>query len=193
MKTEIYKDEGYMLMGAAFEVYNEQGYGLAEEVYQESLELELDSRKIPFESKRELLCFYKGHPLKKRYVPDLLVFGCLIVELKSVTALAPEHEAQLINYLRLTRQPVGYLINFGHKDTLEWKRIIFSEYVGGINRLSALICAHQRSSMNSGILQNVSLQRVDLAGNRVLSVSPTNMPVPVPRLRPARLAQMSAD
>ena len=129
MKPEIYKDEGYKLMGAAFEVYNEQGYGLAEEIYQECLELELESRAIAFQSKPELLCFYKGRQLKKRYVPDLFVFGCLVTELKAVTALAPEHEAQLINYLRLTRQPVGYLINFGHKDTLEWKRIILSELI----------------------------------------------------------------
>lgn len=129
MKAEIYKEEGYKLMGAAFEVYNEQGFGLAEEIYQESLEIELETRMIPFCSKQELRCFYKGRELKKRYVPDLLVFGCLVVELKSVSQLAPEHEAQLLNYMRITRQPVGYLINFGHKDTLEWKRFILSELI----------------------------------------------------------------
>jgi GxxExxY protein len=129
MKREIYKDEGYKLMGAAFEVYNDRGYGLAEEIYQECLEIELGLQSIPFRSKQELTCFYKGRQLKKRYVPDLFVFGVLVVELKAVSELAPEHEAQLINYMRLTRQPVGYLINFGHKDTLEWKRITLSEYI----------------------------------------------------------------
>jgi GxxExxY protein len=129
MKPEIYKDEGYKLMGAAFEVYNDRGYGLAEEIYQECLEIELELRNFPFRSKEELTCFYKGRQLKKKYVPDLFVFGVLVVELKSVSELAPEHEAQLINYMRITRQPVGYLINFGHKDTLEWKRIILSEYI----------------------------------------------------------------
>ena len=129
MKREIYKDEGYKLMGAAFEVYNEQGYGLAEEVYQESLEIELEMRDIAFRSKQELECFYKGRQLMKRYVPDLFVFNCLVVELKAVSQLLPEHEAQLINYMRITKQPVGYLINFGHKDTLEWKRFILSEFI----------------------------------------------------------------
>jgi GxxExxY protein len=129
MKPEIYKDEGYKFMGAAFEVYNEQGYGLAEEIYQESLELELESRAIPFRAREELKCFYKGRELKKRFIPDLFVFNCLVTELKSVSQLLPEHEAQLINYLRITKQPVGYLINFGHKDTLEWKRFILSEYI----------------------------------------------------------------
>ena len=129
MKPEIYKDEGYKLMGAAFEVYNELDFGLAEEIYQESLEMELESRGIPFRSKQELKCFYKGRELKKRYVPDLIVFECLVTELKSVSQLVPEHEAQLINYMRITKQPVGYLINFGHKDTLEWKRFILSELI----------------------------------------------------------------
>jgi hypothetical protein len=46
-----------------------------------------------------------------------------------VTELTTEHEPQLINSMRITRQPVGYLVNFGHKDTLEWKRLIISEFI----------------------------------------------------------------
>jgi len=129
MKTEIYKDEGYRFMGAAFEVYNDRGYGLAEEIYQECLEIELEMRGISFRPKEEIQCIYKGRPLKKRYVPDLFVFGCLLVELKAVTELAPEHEAQLINYMRISQQPVGYLVNFGHKGALQWKRFILSEHI----------------------------------------------------------------
>lgn len=129
MKTEIYQHEGCLFMGAAFETYKEQGYGMAEEIYQESLELEFAWRAIPYIAKPELRCHYKGRELKKRYVPDLLVHGALVVELKAVTQLTTEHEAQLINYLRVTRSPVGYLVNFGHKDTLEWKRLILSEFI----------------------------------------------------------------
>ena len=127
MKTEIYKDEGYRLMGAAFEVYNENGSGLLEEIYQESLEIELALRGIRFRAKQELAVFYKGRELQKRYIPDLHVFGGMIVELKAVTELAPEHEAQVLNYLRIARQPVGYLINFAHRNTLQWKRFVLSE------------------------------------------------------------------
>ena len=116
-------------MGAAFEVYNNRGYGLGEEIYQECLEIELELQGIGFQPKKEIKCFYKGRELKKRYVPDLMVFECLVVELKAVTELAPEHEAQLMNYLRITRQPVGYLVNFGHKGTLEWKRLIVSQFI----------------------------------------------------------------
>ena len=120
-------------MGAAFEVYNEQGYGLAEEIYQESLEIELELLGMSFRPKQELKCYYKRRELKKRYVPDLVVLDCLVVELKAVSQFLPEHEAQLINYMRITKQPVGYLINFGHKDTLEWKRFILSEYIPQTN------------------------------------------------------------
>jgi GxxExxY protein len=134
MKAEIYKDEGYKLMAAAFEVYNDRGYGLAEEIYQECLEIELELRRLGFRPKAELKCFYKGRELKKRYIPDLFVLGCLVVELKSVNELAPEHEAQLLNYMRLARQPVGYLVNFGDKGTLEWKRFILSELIVQTNQ-----------------------------------------------------------
>ena len=129
MKPEIHKDEGYRFMAAAFEVYNDRGYGLAGEIYQECLEIELALRGMSFRAKTELTCFYKGRELKKHYVPDLFVLGCLVVELKAVTDLAPEHEAQLLNYMRIARQPVGYLVNFGHKGTLEWKRFILSEFI----------------------------------------------------------------
>jgi GxxExxY protein len=124
---EIYKQEGYAFMGAAFEVYNDRGYGMAEEIYQECLEFELELRGIAFQSKAELKCFYKGRELKRRYVPDLFVFGRPVVELKAVAELLPEHEAQLFNYMGIACQPVGYLVNFGHKGALEWKRFILSD------------------------------------------------------------------
>lgn len=123
--SNLLQQEGYDLMAAAFEVYNEQGYGLLEEIYQESLEIELALRAIPFVSKQQLIVCYKGKPLKKHYVPDLFVFGRIIVELKAVQQ-SPEHEAQLLNYLAITGCSVGYLLNFGSRDKLEWKRLILT-------------------------------------------------------------------
>ena len=123
----MFKDEGYKLMGAAFEVYNQLGYGMAEEIYQQSLEIELALRGIPFQPKAELIPFYKGNLLQTRYKPDLVVFGGIVVELKAVADLISDHEAQLFNYMRIARQVVGYLINFGHKGELQWKRFILSD------------------------------------------------------------------
>ena len=116
-------------MAAAFEVHREQGGGLSEEIYQESFEIELADRKTPFESKSGLTVVYKGRKLKKRYVPDLIAYGQIVFELKSVTRLTPEHEAQLINYMRISRKPVGYLVNFGPIDKVEWKRFLLSEFL----------------------------------------------------------------
>ena len=121
--------EGYKLMGAAFEVHNVLGGGLLEDIYQESLELELNLRGIPFRRKQELTVYYKGKGLEKKYIPDLFVFDRIIVEIKSVAALCANHEAQLINYMRITRQPIGYLINFGPIGKLEYRRFILSEFL----------------------------------------------------------------
>jgi GxxExxY protein len=122
--TQKFQSEGYAFMGAAFEVYNERGFGLAEEVYHECLEIELELRGVAFVSKKELTGFYKGRALRKIYVPDLFVSEGIIVELKAVSRLLPEHEAQLLNYLRLAACSVGYLVNFGNKESLEWKRMV---------------------------------------------------------------------
>ena len=122
--AELYQQEGYDFMAAVFEVYNELGSGFLEEVYHEGLEIELTNRSIPFVSKPKLTIYYKGRPLKKQYEADLIVIGEIVVELKAVKALAAEHEAQLINYLKATRKRAGYLINFSAFPRLQWKRLV---------------------------------------------------------------------
>ena len=124
MSDGLYKDEGYRLMGAAFEVYNQLGAHLVESIYQAAFEKELGLQGIPYESQRRLDVYYKGEKLNLCFVPDLIVFNEIVVELKAVKNLLSEHESQLINYLALTKKRVGYLINFAHKGTLEWKRFV---------------------------------------------------------------------
>jgi GxxExxY protein len=123
----MYEQQGYDLMGAAFEVYNEIGYGMAEEIYQQCLEIELKLRSIPFESKRQLTLAYKEHDLTTKYIPDLFVYGEIVVELKAHKDLDSDHEAQLFNYMRIANQPVGYLINYGIKSGLQWKRFVLND------------------------------------------------------------------
>lgn len=117
------QQEGYDLMNACFAVHQELGGGFLEEVYQESLEMELADRSIPFIAQPKLHLYYKGRPLKKHYEADLIVIDEIIVELKAVKALLPEHKAQLINYLRATRKRVGYLVNFA-PPRVQWQRVI---------------------------------------------------------------------
>jgi GxxExxY protein len=124
MEEFIHKDETYRIIGACFEVYKEKGCGFLEAVYQECLEIELELQGIPFVARKPLPLEYKGRPLRQVYVPDLLCFGSVVVELKAVSTLTDEHRAQVINYLHATGYEVGLLINFGHYPKIEFERLV---------------------------------------------------------------------
>lgn len=110
--TQTYDALLYKIVGAAMTVHSELKYGLLEPVYQEALCMELEQRNVEYCSEETLPIYYKGVLMKKQYRMDI-VCGDIVVELKSVEELLPEHRAQLFNYLRLTKKPVGMLINFG--------------------------------------------------------------------------------
>ena len=109
----IFEEETFAIRGAVFEVYREMGSGFLEAVYQECLEKELTSRGIPHVSQQELKLAYKGAQLQQFYKPDLICYGQIILELKAVKEIAPEHKAQVINYLKASNLKLGLLINFG--------------------------------------------------------------------------------
>ena len=120
----LFKEECYQIQGAIFEVYREMGCGFLEAVYQECLERELQTRGITFVAQPELALCYKSVPLKQIYKPDFICFGKIILELKAVKEIAPEHKAQVINYLKATDMKLGLLVNFGHYPKAQIKRII---------------------------------------------------------------------
>jgi GxxExxY protein len=122
MPELILKEEVYQIVGAALEVYWQLGRGFLEPIYQEALEMELTRKRIPFESQKRLTVMYKGQPLSKEYVPDLILFGQIIAELKTCDRLSGTEEAQILNYLKATGMKVGLLFNFGSAVKLEWKR-----------------------------------------------------------------------
>lgn len=113
MDEILFKDESYQIQGAIFEVYREMGGGFLEAVYQECLEYELRARDIPFVAQPDLQLLYKGTRLRQTYKPDLICYDKIIVELKAVRVLAPEHTAQVLNYLKATGLKLGLLANFG--------------------------------------------------------------------------------
>lgn len=112
-----YANKVYKIIGAAMTVHSELGWGLLEPVYQEALHLELLDRGIANEREQEIEIYYKKHLLDKKYRMDIVV-DIIIVELRSVTNLVAAHRAQLCNYLRLTRKPLGLLINFGEESLI---------------------------------------------------------------------------
>jgi GxxExxY protein len=100
------------IIGAAIEVHRQLGPGLLESAYEECLARELTLRSIPFERQKPIPIVYKDVKLECGYRIDLLVQGNIVVELKSIEAFAPIHEAVVMTYLRLSGCHVALLINF---------------------------------------------------------------------------------
>jgi GxxExxY protein len=100
MDELILREEVYAVVGAAIEVHRELGAGFLEAIYQEAMERELVDRNIAFTSQQELVIHYKGQPLGKKYVCDLVCFDTVLVELKAMDRLTGREEAQVLNYLK---------------------------------------------------------------------------------------------
>ena len=100
------------IIAAAIEVHRALGPGLLESTYSECLQTELAMRKLRYVTQYTLPIVYKGRTLDTSYRVDLIVEDCVVVEVKSVTAILPVHRAQVLTYLRLTGCPAGLLINF---------------------------------------------------------------------------------
>ena len=113
MTKQEYKDI-YDVIGAAMEVYNSLGRGMAEAIYQEALAREFKLRGMNAEKEKQLVTYYKGEPLDKVYYVDFY-YKDIVVELKSVEDISPDHRAQLFNYMRITKQQRGILLNFGEE------------------------------------------------------------------------------
>ena len=119
----LFESETFAIRGAIYEVYKTLGAGFLEGVYQEALELELHERKIPYKAQAEITIAYKGSQLRQTYRADIICFDSIILELKAVKQLLPEHHAQLQNYLRATGLKLGLLVNFCHYPGVEIHRI----------------------------------------------------------------------
>ena len=111
------------IIGAAFEVHNTLGAGFLEKVYQYALIKELKLRGYQAEPEVKIPVYYKDE-LVGDYSADILVEGRIILELKALSGLASEHEAQLLNYLKATSFKVGLLINFGTNRVQIKRRIL---------------------------------------------------------------------
>jgi len=122
----VFEEESYAIRGAIFEVYKEMGPGFLEAVYQECLEKELKKQNIPFLSQHPLHLSYKGDSLQHKYVPDFICYDKIILEIKGVREIAPEHKAQLLNYLKATGMKLGFLVNFGHHPKVQINRMVRS-------------------------------------------------------------------
>ncbi len=122
--TLKYQDVTEAIIGAAFEVYNNLGYGFLEKVYQKALQVELIRRGHSAEIEYPITVVYKGATVGE-YFADLFVDRKVIVEIKVARKYNPQDEPQLLNELKATGVSVGVLINFG-KEKVEFKRFIYT-------------------------------------------------------------------
>ena len=116
------------ILSAAFSVSNELGHGFLEGIYERALLMVLRQAGLKAESQHPIKVRFRGVEIGE-YVADILVEGIVIVELKAVKALLPEHQAQVINYLKATGVEVGLLINFG-TPKIEFKRLTWPQETG---------------------------------------------------------------
>jgi GxxExxY protein len=120
----LFAEEVFRIQGAIFEVNLQMGAGFLEAVYQECLALELAARHVPFSADVPLPLAYRGQPLKHHYRADFVCFDRIILELKALSAILPEHRAQMMNYLHVTKLKLGLLVNFGCAPKARIERIV---------------------------------------------------------------------
>ena len=108
------------IIGAYYQVYNTLGSGFLEKVYENALAIELRDQGLSIVQQAPITVYYASQVVGEHFA-DLIVEDCVIVELKATKALSPEHEAQLLNYLKATEFEVGLLLNFGPKAAFKRK------------------------------------------------------------------------
>ena len=118
----IHKIESQHIVGCAMEVLNEIGHGFHEKPYENALVIEFRLRRITFEQQKQYDILYKSEKIGD-YIPDLIVFGKIVVDTKVIEKITDREIGQMINYLHVTGLRLGYILNFKYPK-LEWKRVL---------------------------------------------------------------------
>ena len=121
----LYKEESYKINGACFEVYKNLGGDFKEIMINKALAQELHNRGLTIENQKRINIFYKGKKVGV-YIPDIIVNGVIIVELKAKPFLTPSDERQFWHYFKATEYKLGFLVNFGSRK-LEIKRRVYDK------------------------------------------------------------------
>jgi GxxExxY protein len=118
----LLKAETEKIIGFSFDVLNEIGHGLDEKVYENSLVVLFKLNRIAFDQQRRFPVFFRSVQVGE-FVPDLIVFGSVIVDTKVIDRITDHERGQMMNYLRITKIRVGLILNFKHA-RLGWERVI---------------------------------------------------------------------
>ena len=118
----LYREEVYNIINCAIEVLNTLGCGLLEKPYENALCVEFMTRQIPFEQQKRFNIIYKNYKIGE-FIPDLLVYGKIIIDTKTIDKITDLERGQVLNYLKITGCRVGLILNFKHA-TLQWARLV---------------------------------------------------------------------
>lgn len=109
----IYPELSKTILGIAMQLHREMGCGFKEKVYQDAFEVLLKENKIPYEKEKHISLVFHGVELEHDFFYDFLIDNKIGVELKAVSEITGEFEAQIINYLHVSNHKLGLLLNFG--------------------------------------------------------------------------------
>lgn len=118
----VLKEETHAVIGCAMEVLNAVGHGLREKTYERGLIVEFRLRDISWETQRVFPVVYKGETVDE-FIPDLIVFGKVVVDAKVIERITDHERGRMLNYLRITACRVGLIVNF-KRAKLEFERIV---------------------------------------------------------------------
>ena len=119
-----FKGESYEIIGICMEVHNNLGSGFSEIVYKDALEYEFNKAGVNFKREQEFKVKYKDIILPHKFYADFVIYEGIILEVKAVKTISPEHIAQAINYLKVSNNKLALIVNFGELQ-LKYKRIVY--------------------------------------------------------------------
>ena len=116
------KAETEKIIGFSFDILNEIGHGLDEKVYENSLVVLFKLNGIAFDQQRRFPVLFRNVQVGE-FIPDLIVFGSVIVDTKVIDRITDHERGQMLNYLRITKLRVGLILNFKNA-RLGWERVV---------------------------------------------------------------------
>ncbi|PZR29399.1 MAG: GxxExxY protein [Citrobacter freundii] len=119
----IFEKECYKIIGLCMKVHSKMGRGYKEIVYKDALEIEFKRNNIPYEREKKFKVFYDGIQLKRQFIADFIVYGSIILEIKSMSTLTDDCIFQTLNYIKVATLQLGLVITFGAPGLL-FKRVI---------------------------------------------------------------------
>lgn len=119
----LFKEESYKIVGICMKIHRELGCGFKEIIYKDAIEVELRKHSIPFEREKRISFSYDNIGVTRRFTVDFLLFGCIVLEVKSSFKIFYQNISQTHNYLKVSGCPLGMVVNFG-ANSFEFKRIL---------------------------------------------------------------------